>query len=253
MQLQNNQEQIFSLAFDYVQGPVTSRSKSVFSRLIAPITGGNVLDLGCGANAFFWALGYAERAQSIVFADRNDLFLASLRSKLLSMSKQRSPDFVPVMNYLVETSLVGKQSNQETISDEILKKSRFEKFDFLSAEVPDSQFDFILALGSLGCTDSQEQLVELLTRIEQMLAPGGRLHAIWTPYRQRDDLAQAFIDTGIDGTLNPGLPAFESALERTCLEILTLEQAAVAPADGFYSNYLEPIFLICRKPSPAGN
>lgn len=241
-------DNVVSWAFDYVRGPISQRSQNVFAQLIAPITGGAVADIGCGANAYYWAMGYVQRVQSITFADRSSTFLQNLRDSLAGLATANvGEDLNATVQHLKQAGLVDAAATVSSLCSQTSSMADFQVYDLAGAGPTLGRFDYVLCLGSLGCVDNEEQLAKAVQAISEMLKPGGKLHAIWTPYKQRDALADAFIEAGIDGRLNPGLKQFEDALSRCGLNVELLEQRQGPSRVDVYANFQDPIYIICRK------
>lgn len=246
-----DKEDLIALAFDYVKGEISERSVQIFSRLIVPIKGSSVVDLGCGANGYYWALGYVQQVEQIVFVDRSSAYLSRLQKELDQFSRQSCEVFDSTTDYLKSVNCISEKATARHLFKEILEKSKFVCFDFNANCFPFSNIDHILALGSLGCVNSISQLHELVGRIYGSLNSEGRLHAIWTPYKEKDDMAQSFIDQGIDGILNPNYQDFLGVFSDSQFEMnqVSIEQIDYTnkPETGSYSNYSQPIFLSAQK------
>lgn len=244
-------EKLIALAFDYVKGDISERSVQIFSRLLVPVKGSSIVDLGCGANGYYWALGYVQSVEQIIFVDRSSTYLSRLQKELEQLSRQSCETFDSTIDYLKSVNCISNKATARHLFKEILDKSKFVCFDFNANYFPFSNIDYFLALGSLGCVNSVTQLHELVDRIYGSLNSGGKLHSIWTPYKEKDVMAQSFIDQGIDGILNPGYQDFlevfsESQFEKNRVFIEQIDYTNT-PETGSYSNYSQPIFLVAQK------
>ncbi|MBN8550033.1 MAG: hypothetical protein J0M12_12015, partial [Deltaproteobacteria bacterium] len=56
---------------DFIYQPPSRHREQVFRLLCQQITGGNVLDVGCGAVGHYWALAYAGRVSSFTLSDKD--------------------------------------------------------------------------------------------------------------------------------------------------------------------------------------
>lgn len=251
MKISIDNDDLIALAFDYVKGDLSDRSAEIFSRLITPINGSSVIDLGCGANGYYWALGYVQRVDQIIFVDRSSAYLSRLQKELRQLIGGPCEIFESTIAHLRKLECIKENVTASQLFREIFEKSKFVSFDFNSKDLPFSNVDHVLALGSLGCVNSISELRQLVDRIYVCLNAHGKLHANWTPYKEKDAMAQSFIDEGIDGILNPKYQDFLEVFSESQFENnqVTIEQIDYTnePKTGSYSNYSEPIFLTAQK------
>jgi len=242
-------EEMIELAFGYVQEPFSEKSRQIFTRLIAPIKNKTILELGCGANGYFWALGYVQRAQSITFCDRSQLYLDCLKKNLNQLCKAKTiQSFSAVLSFLKNKKLVDAQATIHELAKQILMKSEFVCYDFVCDKPLANKYDYIVMVESIACVQDQDELNLVLAKINKMLNKTGTLNAIWTPYIERNELTKILIKEKIDGQLNPNISHFEKALKKNGLRIVQLEQDKSAPLEGCPENYPHPIFIIAEKP-----
>lgn len=251
LSLSTNKEDLIALAFDYVKDGLTDRSIHIFSRLLSDVAGLRVLDLGCGANGYYWALSYVQSAEEIIFVDRSAKYLERFQKELKQLTESRGNHFDSTITFLKNSGRIEDSASANQLFRALTEKSKFVCANFTKDKLPVENLDHVLALGSLGCVESHKELCKLIEQIYSSLKVGGKLHAIWTPYKERDEMAQFFIDEGIDGALNPKLEDFVSAFlvsqfetDKVLIEQIDYTKTATT---GSYSNYSQPIFIVAQK------
>lgn len=173
-------------------------SAMIFDRVLSRVAG-RVLDVGCGSISHYWALGYFSRASEIVSFDRDAASIANLQNTLLELDPVfLRENYGDTLEHLaIDDASHAAAALIEQMAQQYVGDFR-DGFDALES------FDTVLALESIECVDTFDEFQQLLKNLHRVLAVGGALHALVTPYERRIGMVDEFIDRGVEGRLNPG-------------------------------------------------
>jgi SAM-dependent methyltransferase len=209
-------EELCAIASGYVNFPITPYRKKLFTEVISCINKGNVLDLGCGQAGTYWALGYADRVDSITFVDYHESNIRATNKQLNELSPSViSEQFGDSFGFLQSAGILSPHSNEINVAEAIIEKVvSVDKLDFLDMCFKE-RFDFILSVEALECVNDYMQLKQVLANCFQALASDGRLLGVAAMYDVFTDRTRELIEVRLEGSLNPDeqilLKAFEES------------------------------------------
>ncbi len=223
---------------NYIETPVTPYRHAIFSKLIRNITGGTVCDLGSHAVGHYWALGYAERADDISFYDIAQEALEIQQRTIDGLSPDELISrYGDTLAFLKDENIASGDPEQMAfaIHDKI---NTLEKFDFLNDE-PHERFDFVLAVESLEIVRTPDEFAKAFQSVRNLLKENtGQLLAVIVPYVSNDNNVQTLCESGLEGTLNPGLKEIQEALKNT-----DFKHASVETVKTYMENYPDAYFI----------
>ncbi len=191
-------------ALDYMYYPMTPYRARIFSEVLAHVKGKDILDLGCGQGGVYWALSYCFDCRSISFFDYYEENLEEINRQLTSISPEfLEQNFGKTIEFLSQKRLIPSQSTPFDIACHLLDKVEIVKqFDFRINSTTRT-FDTVLAIESLECVNSLEELMSVLQVCHELLREGGQLVGIAARYDTFTDRTQELIDARFAGALNP--------------------------------------------------
>lgn len=182
-----------SCDFDYIYEPVSPYRQSIFDWINRHMpAGASVLDLGCGAVGFYWALRYLELAEKLSFADRNQDVIDLLSSRIDSLS----PDSVRAQFGDMTDDAQGWLEDFHAKIDTIRVANAI-------TDTPDTKFDAILAIELFDCANTEEDLSAMTRYCANSLNDGGRLIGCTLHYQEWTDSLEELSQDALAGKLNP--------------------------------------------------
>ncbi|MDE1171627.1 MAG: methyltransferase domain-containing protein [Verrucomicrobium sp.] len=164
--------------FDYIYAPLTPYRAEILRFVERHVPeGASVLDLGCGAVGFYWALGYLRKAAALRFADRNEAVLAGLAARLDQLT--------PAMLERDFADVPPSGLSRETWLEKLHAVADVAQIDAL--EAGEGTYGALLAVELLECAQDEEELRRIASFCAARLVPGGRLigctldYVAWTP------------------------------------------------------------------------
>lgn len=211
----------------YIYEPLSSYRQQIFKHLAAyiPAETERLLDLGCGAVGFYWALGYLSRVQSITFADAHTETLELLAERIDRLSPESiNAEFSETIDPLISEKLLPQTFFPELwLQDFYSRLEGLEKKDALSDVQDRNAYDVILGLELFDCANTSTELHKMLEYCLASLNQGGRLIGCVLNYREWSSVLEDLAAERLAGRLNPSA------------ELLK----ATAGKVGFYPLYLE--------------
>ena len=229
--------------FDYIYEYPQELKQIVFTRLIAHITHGDVLDLGCGKAGLYWSLGYIQRVAQVSFFDYWADAVGFLRESVNKLSgREIEKDYSLVISFLKEQQLLQDPCSYEELAEALaVGIVDIQSFDFLTASVHD-RYDFVLCLQSLECVRNSEELDTALATVRTLLRPGGRCLGTVLRYQQAGEFTEKLIAAKLDGRLNPTADVLRDAFQRNGFQPISLQKVAITG-----QNYYELLLFIADR------
>lgn len=228
---------------EYIYWPLSSNKRLVFDRVIRHVNGGDVLDLGCGEAGLYWALGYAQKVNSLSFYDINKDHLDALSAQLEKISPEDlDGNFSDTLEWLARENIIGAGSH-EFIAASMVEKTDVIKLYNFKEDQTERQFDTVLCIESLQVADTQDGLNALVVNAASLVKTGGQMIGISWRYNARTEHTDNLIAMQYDGLLNPDLSSFNIAFDEAGLDIEEL--CLVQTPD--VSNYHNAILFRVRK------
>lgn len=191
-----------SCYFDYIYEPVSPYRQSLFDWINRHMpAGASVLDLGCGAVGFYWALRYLERAEKLIFADRNQDVIDLLSSRIDSLS----PDSV-------RAQFGGMTDDAQGWLEDFHAKIDTIRVADAITDMPDTTFDAVLAIELFDCANSMGDLSAMVRYCAESLNNGGRLIGCTLHYQEWTNSLEQLFQDALAGKLNPDANSLKSAL-----------------------------------------
>lgn len=198
-----------SCDFDYIYEPVTPYRQSVFDWINRWMPEkASVLDLGCGAVGFYWALRYLDNVSAISFADRNEDVIALLSSRIDSLT----PSSVRAQFGDMTDDAQGWLEDFHGKIESILVVDAL-------ADRPQKEYEAVIAIELLDCANSDEELSAMLHYCRNSLKLGGRLIGCALHYQDWTDSLEELSKDALAGKLNSNANSLKSALADANLTI----------------------------------
>lgn len=234
-----------SCANEYICLPISKFRKKLFAEIINSINGGNVLDLGCGQTGLYWALGYAERVDSISLIDYHEANIRVINRQLNEFSPTVIREkFGDTFDFLKSNAILSKQSSEDNMAEAILEKvTMVDTLDFMNMHFQE-QFDFILSIESVECVNNYTELKQVLRNCHQALTPKGRLLGVSPKYDHNTESTRDLIRVKLEGMLNPDEQILSAAFKESGFAIsfvTTIQTPEIV-------NYSQSIIYDVRKP-----
>lgn len=174
-----------------------------------------LLDLGCGAVGFYWALSYLNKVNSVSFADRNDEMLEILSSRMDGLTPET------LTEAFKDSAPAGFDA--ETFLAELHRKTAdVFAVDILQTPTP-RKYDAILTLEVLDCAQTESELQIMASNVAASLDNGGRLIGCCLNYKEWSAELAALATQRLAGILNPSLEQVTLAIENAGLRIIYAE------------------------------
>ncbi len=236
-----------------VDMPLTLAGQRVLEHLSTHVPlGARVLDAGCGSVAHYWALGYAHRVRSVMGIDLDPAAVQACQATLTRLDPWwLATNYSDTLTWLQhQHGWPGELLQVANRCAEALAQVMLpvQQHDFTRPLEGLGCFDAVIALESLECVDTREQLLQVCTNLTHVLAPSGVLLAIVTPYQHHTPMVQRFIDNAVEGRLNP-----DASVIRQVLHSLPLHHIQVQEVTTGIDNY--PVSLMIhaqREPDAHG-
>lgn len=231
--------------FEYVRDLPSNYIKTQFEQIISPISGGRVLDMGCGPVGDYWALGYAHRVDSITYFDKNPEFIDFLRRRFDTLSPESLKMlYSPTISYLKDAGLAPATADEIFHAENLLRTySGVYEFDFLEGNNLE-RFDHVIALEALEVVHSARQLKKALSTVRALLNDSGVLRGVLIRFESLTPKVSHCADNYVIGTLNPGAELFSSTATECGFKIKRVE----AIPTGLGGNYTEAVlFELCAS------
>jgi SAM-dependent methyltransferase len=214
--------------FDYIYEYPQELKQIVFARVIAQITHGDVLDLGCGKAGLYWSLGYIQHVEQVSLFDYWEDAVVFLRESINKLSGHEvEKDYSLVISFLKKQQLLQDPCSYEALAEALAAGIvDVQPFDFLTARVPD-RYDFVLCLQSLECVRNSAELDTALATVRTLLRPGGRCLGTVLRYQQAGEFTEKLIAAKLDGVLNPTADMLQDALQRNGFQHISLQKVAI--------------------------
>lgn len=201
---------------DYIYEPLTPYRRAIMDFVAAQMPeDAHVLDLGCGAVGFYWALGYLGKVSSISFGDRHEGILERQVARMDALTPENlARDFG-------EWDWRGGSDYASWLRGLHGKTADVAVMDALSE--PEGQYDAIVAVELFECAQSEDELAAMTTFCAGSLAPGGRLIGCCLNY---GEWTQALADLAAErqaGPLNPSAARLRDVMEAAGLSVLALD------------------------------
>ncbi|MCX7997076.1 MAG: class I SAM-dependent methyltransferase [Patescibacteria group bacterium] len=237
-------DQSINCYFDYIQNPISAYRKALFKKCIASITGGDVLDLGCGAVGHYWALGYVSRVNSYSLYDYSAETIAFQSQRIDEIEPFLLADkFGDTLAYLKKSALLPKNYPlHQLTADLIVKLRQVKKFDFLK-DHPEHQFDHILAIESLECVQNLTQFKNGLRRTLRMLKPGGHLAMVVLHYDRITTHTEQLIQNKLEGRLNPDESSIQQVLRKLPHKRFRIESIAQTHIENYSQATITHVYI----------
>ena len=219
--------------------PLTKHGQMIFREVIRNIAGGDVLDLGCGSVSHYWALGYVWRVKSVTGVDYSEASIASLSSTLATLTPEfLQSHYEDTIQFLQAVQLLNPTLAYDELAERLITTCTCQVADFKQDLSFLGTFDYVLALESIGCVDTQEEFLQVVQNIHRLLTPKGVFVGVITPYDTKDQYTRMFIEQGVEGNLNPQLDDVEAAFIRA-----RFQQVDVKPIATRIYNYSQSLVV----------
>lgn len=221
-----------SCDFDYIYEPLSPYRSSIFAWInhFMP-DDANILDLGCGAVGFYWALHYLEKANHIAFADRNPDVIDLLASRIDSLTPRAIRDQFGDMTDDAQAWL-------EEFHD---KTGDLQIVDALTA-APAQKYNAVLALELFDCANDEDQLSRMIAYCANSLEDGGRLIGCALNFTDWTESLESLSQSSLAGKLNPSAGLLQKTLEKSGLNL-----AAFETRDPGMKNYAKAHFFCAER------
>ena len=195
-----------------------------FRRVVSRVEGPDVLDLGCGFTGYYWAMGYAHKANSISFYDVVPENIEALTNYIEMLSPEDvEANFSETIEFLRDESIIpANMSAEEIVENLISKTADIQVFDFLSDQT-NQAFDTVMALQAIEINDTYEEFVQSLNNVKTMLKPGGQFIGIILPYDEVLPITADEIAIRKEGRLNPKYDDVVKAFKESDLELSEID------------------------------
>ncbi|HVO29077.1 MAG TPA: hypothetical protein VMT81_03795 [Candidatus Paceibacterota bacterium] len=222
---------------------MTKHSQELFKHLIRHVVGADVLDIGCGEIGYYWAMAYAHKVRSISFCDKNALNLKHLQRALDIFSPEFIAEYhADTMDFLKKEHIVPENYAFAAVAEDLLSKIKsIATCDFTKLGGT-SRFDTILSVEAIECVDALSEFRNAMRSVYAVLNPGGLFLMAITPYDKMTDKVREYIDSGVEGKLNPGIVAAESELKSAGFTLETMETLPTG-----IDNYSTTIIVKAKK------
>lgn len=231
--------------FDYIHNPISPYRKKIFEKVIATIQGGDVLDLGCGQVGHYWAMGYALRAHSLTFSDYSPENIAAQSHHIALLTPDVLVEqFNDTLSYLTAIHCIpNSPTTPRDIATAILSNTKaITAFDFLRDSGP-PQFDHILAIESLECVNSEQDLRVALRTAVHLLNPGGHLAVAVLRYDQVTETTETLVQERLGGLLNPSAEVFKRVLTQVPHRSHVIEMLTDIEIANYSSGYIAHVYV----------
>ncbi|MBA3823056.1 MAG: hypothetical protein H0X24_04005 [Ktedonobacterales bacterium] len=213
----------------------TAYKRHVFREVLAPIGGGDVLDLGCGPVGHYWALGYITRAASLTYADRSPTYLADLAAQIDACTPAWLLEqfALPLAFLAAERGVPMAALAQDLAAAFAEKPMRSLPCDFTTDDLG-GPYDAILSVEGISCAHDGAHLVAIAQRMRAALRPDGACLGVWLRFGHRDAYVQSLIAQGLESAYNPSPEEMREAFAAAGFADITVTTATF-PENGNYA------------------
>lgn len=238
----SNQMALAACRCNFFYAPLSRYRQLVFSKLLRPIADGAVLDIGCGNAGIYWAMGYAERVATISFLDCQRQQIAELETQLSVLTPEHLQDkFADTIEFLKPGLPIDKVSFaiaaclQEKIEDFLVEDITAVSYNFAKSSA--RKWRHVVALQSLQCLQSKEELNQALATISSLIDPSATFSGTLLGYEKVTPRVQELRKHKLEGFLQLDAFELEKILQRHHFELVMLCEQAF-PEMGNYQKVL---------------
>lgn len=204
--------------------PINKYKKRVFEQLMSNITG-DVFEIGAGEVPWYWAMGYIDNVQSVVFSEYSKKRLENYKNLIANIDiPDLSEKIGSTLAFLKEKNIISQDTYLEDLFEKILLKSTTMQFDFLRPISLEREFDTVIGFEAIGLVDSQEELRQAFKTIHQLLKPNGKFVGTTCPYREKDHFVERLIKNKLEGNLVLKREMIEIAAQEVGFTSITVEE-----------------------------
>lgn len=220
--------------------PIDSYKKMVMAFLVRYVKG-DVLELGAGETPWFWALGYIQNSNSVLFTDRNQEYLDNFIDFIQSVDEdyfeQQSRETISFIRSITKRSITAQKSLEG-----LMNKTEVRKLDFSKPFNLEKQFDTVLSVESIECVDTKDEFEIAFQNVHNYLKQGGRFVCVALPYKVQDEKVEKLIKQGLEGRLNPDKNAFQEVATKVGFKNINIETRSTGK-----ETYPEVLFITMQK------
>lgn len=235
---QHNISAIQACYGEYVFLPISEYRRLVFDKLIMPLPGGKMADIGCGPIGWYWSLGYIHKATELDFYDINTAFL----QRSLEGVYQLTPDWL----HEEVSSTIDYLDNKGISARDIARSAAVLHCRGLIHNIHEKplpkKVDSLLAIESIEIVDTEYELRTVIENCIDSLLPGGVFSFSVARFNSADETIIELQSQQLEGKLNPTLSQIEAIIENCAVSVEYVEQHTVPE-----KNYEEVILGVVRK------
>ena len=155
-------------------GPIEDDRRKVFE-LAAPHIVGDVFEIGAGESPWYWALGYINQVDSVIFSEYSQKLLDNYAAFVSSLdTRELASEVDTTLAFLKSKKILPEDTYLEDIFESILRKSTTMRFDFLNPQPLEKTFDTVLGFEAVEVVDTQDQLDQVMSTVYELLGDNGR-------------------------------------------------------------------------------
>lgn len=213
---------------NYIYEPLTKYRQSIFQHIHAhiPQKTEHLLDLGCGAVGFYWALAYLDHVESITFADQHEDIIQTLAERIDLLSPYSlETEFSDTVTFLEDKGIIQPDfSMNEWLLDFHSRLAGIQRIDALHDTPLQQKADVILAIELFDCANTEDELIKMLRFCAENISESGKLIGNILNYQEWSESLENLAKERLIGRLNPTLQQFEYAAKQAGFHIEQLER-----------------------------
>lgn len=205
-----------SCDLDYIYEPLTPYRRAImdFVALHVP-EGADVLDIGCGAVGFYWALGYLGKVASVSFGDGNPEILGRLAARVDALTPEGLERDFGAWDW---AGGAGYEEWLAALHGKIVSVAPVDALGEAGAV-----YGALVAVELFECAQDEDELARMAAFCAGSLAPGGRLVGCCLNFQEWTETLALLARERQAGPVNPDAAMLRGVLEKAGFAVTVMD------------------------------